>query len=147
MQCDWVLCLGSHKAATGVNLVAFSSDDLRINHSKLTWVDRILSLQAPLDPYQLFSRSVVPDSATPWTAACLASLSFTIFQSLPKLMSIESVMLSNHLILCCPLSCPQSCPKLGSVEVSQHGTDCTKPAGLQSQSTGKRRLVHIQVIQ
>ena len=37
---------------------------------------------------------------TPWTAACQASLSFTISQSLLKLMSIESVMPSNHLILC-----------------------------------------------
>ena len=43
------------------------------------------------------------DSATPWTAACPASLSFTISQSLLKLMSTESVMLSNHLILCHPL--------------------------------------------
>ena len=40
---------------------------------------------------------------TPWTAACQASLSITNFQSLPKLMSIESVMPSNHLILSCPL--------------------------------------------
>ena len=38
--------------------------------------------------------------ATPWTAACQASLSFTISQSVLKLMSIESVMPSNHLILC-----------------------------------------------
>ena len=49
------------------------------------------------------SHSVMSDSATPWTAACHASLSFTISWSLLKLMSIESVMLSNHLILCCPL--------------------------------------------
>ena len=41
--------------------------------------------------------------ATPWTAAHQASLSFSISQSLLKLMSIESVMLSNHLILCHPL--------------------------------------------
>ena len=41
--------------------------------------------------------------ATPWTAARQASLSFTISQSLLKLMSIESVMPSNHLILCHPL--------------------------------------------
>ena len=38
---------------------------------------------------------------TPWTAACQASLSITISQSPPKPMSIESVMPSNHLILCC----------------------------------------------
>ena len=41
--------------------------------------------------------------ATPWTALCKASLSITKTQSLLKLMSIESVMPSNHLILCCPL--------------------------------------------
>ena len=41
--------------------------------------------------------------ATPWTAALQASLSFTISQSFLKLMSIESVMLSNHLSLCRPL--------------------------------------------
>ena len=41
--------------------------------------------------------------ATPWTAACQASLSLTISWSLLKLMSIESVMPSNHLILCHPL--------------------------------------------
>ena len=39
----------------------------------------------------------------PWTAACLASLFFSIFQSLLKLMSIKSVVPSNHLILCHPL--------------------------------------------
>ena len=41
--------------------------------------------------------------ATPWIAACQASLSITNSQSLPKLMSIESVMPSSHLILCHPL--------------------------------------------
>ena len=43
------------------------------------------------------------DSVTPWTATCQSSLSFTISLSLLKLMSIESVMLSNYLILCCSL--------------------------------------------
>ena len=43
------------------------------------------------------------NSGTPWTAACQASLSLTISWSLLKLMSIESVMPSNHLILCRPL--------------------------------------------
>ena len=41
--------------------------------------------------------------ATPWTAVRQASLSFTISQSLLKFMSIEFLMPSNHLILCCPL--------------------------------------------
>ena len=48
------------------------------------------------------------DSVTPWLAACQASLSFTVSWSLLKFMSIGSVMLSNHLILCCPFSCLQS---------------------------------------
>ena len=51
----------------------------------------------------LFSHSVMSDSATPWTAACQASLSFTVSLSLLKLMSIESVIPSKHLILCHPL--------------------------------------------
>ena len=42
-------------------------------------------------------------SANPWIVARQASLSFTIFQSLLKIMSVESVMPSNHLILCRPL--------------------------------------------
>ena len=50
-----------------------------------------------------FSCSVMSDSATPWTAACQDSLSITNSRSLLKLMSIESVMPSNHLILCHPL--------------------------------------------
>ena len=50
-----------------------------------------------------FSRSVVFDSATPWTAAHQASLSITNSRSSLRLMSIESVMPSSHLILCCPL--------------------------------------------
>ena len=49
------------------------------------------------------SLSHVPLFATPWTAACQASLSITNSQSLLKLMSIESVMASSHLILCRPL--------------------------------------------
>ena len=50
-----------------------------------------------------FSRSVVSNSATPWTAGRQASLSITNSWSLPKLMCIKSVMPSNHLILCRPL--------------------------------------------
>ena len=50
-----------------------------------------------------FSHSVTSNSATPWNAACQASLSITNSQSLLKLMLIASVMPSNHLILCHPL--------------------------------------------
>ena len=45
---------------------------------------------------------------TPWTAACLASLSITNSWSLLKLMSIESMMPSNRFILCCPFLLPPS---------------------------------------
>ena len=55
-----------------------------------------------------FSCSVVSDSVTPWTAACQASLYITNSQSLLKLMSIESLMTSNHLILCHSLLLPPS---------------------------------------
>ena len=49
------------------------------------------------------SHSVMSNSETPWTTASQSSLSFTISQSLLKLMSIESMKPSNHLILCHPL--------------------------------------------
>ena len=54
------------------------------------------------------SLSCVRLFVTPWTAALQASLSITNSWSSPKLMSIESVMPSNHLILCCPLLLPPS---------------------------------------
>ena len=60
----------------------------------------LLSSVQSLSHVQLF--------ATPWTAAHQASLFFTNYQSLLKLMSIESVMPSNHLILGCPLLLPPS---------------------------------------
>ena len=67
-----------------------------------------------------FSRSVMSDSVSPWTAACQTSLSITKSQSLPKFMSIESVMPSNHLILCRPLLLPTSSyPAAGSFQMSQ----------------------------
>ena len=55
------------------------------------WVINVVAVQ---------SLSLVQLLATPWTAACQAFLSFTISQSLLKFTSIESVMPSNHLILC-----------------------------------------------
>ena len=55
-----------------------------------------------------FSRSVVSNSATPWTAARQDSLCITNSWSLLKFMSIVLVMPSNHLILCCPFLLPLS---------------------------------------
>ena len=60
-----------------------------------TSINRIFSSVQSLICVQLF--------VTPWTAAHQASLSITNSQSPPKPMAIESVMPSNHLILCCPL--------------------------------------------
>ena len=69
--------------------------------------------------YVVQSLSAVWLFVTPWTKACQASLSFTIFWSLLKLTSIESVMLSNHLVLLGPLSsCLQSFPGSGSFLLS-----------------------------
>ena len=66
---------------------------------------------------QLFAALVVAQShshiwlfANPWTVAHQASLSFAISRSLLKLMSIESMMPSNHLVLCCPLLLLPSIP-------------------------------------
>ena len=53
-----------------------------------------------------------PTHATPWTTACQASLSITNSQSLLKIMSIESVMPSNHLNLCHPLLLPSIFPSI-----------------------------------
>ena len=57
--------------------------------------------------------------ATAGTAACQASLSFTISRSLLKLMSIETVMPFNHLLLCCPLLLLKLFQKLQREEHSQ----------------------------
>ena len=67
---------------------------------------------------QLLSR--VGHFAAPWTATRQASLPITNSQSLLRLVSIESVMPSNHLILCHPFSsCLQSFPASGSFPMSQ----------------------------
>ena len=64
-------------------------------------------------------------SGTSWTAACQASLSITNSESLLKFRSIESVMPSNHLILCYPLLLlPSIFPALRSFPVSQFFSSC-----------------------
>jgi len=81
-----------------------------------------------LRPVQLF--------ATPWTAACQASLSFTISWSLLKFMSIESVKLSNHLILCFPFSfCLQSFPASVSFQMSQLFTSGSQSIGASASAS------------
>ena len=70
--------------------------------------------------------------ATPWTAAHQSSLSSTIFQSLFKLISIESVMPSNHLILCRLLLLPSIFPSFRVFSSSLH--QVAKVLELQHQS-------------
>ena len=82
---------------------------------KSSWLIRLFRLilahwYSAWSTCQLSKEAVVVQSlshvrlfATSWTAGCQASLSFTISLSLLKLMSIESMMPSNHLILCRPL--------------------------------------------
>ena len=80
-----------------------------IIHIQEWWFKKLATQAYKLFPdhtpiFSKFSRSVAQScmTVTLWTAAHQASLSFTISQSLLKLMSIESVMPSNHLVLCCP---------------------------------------------
>ena len=69
---------------------------------------------------------------TPWTAACQASLSTTNSQSLLKLMSIESVMSSKHLILCrCLLLLPSIIPSIKGKGSRSVVSDSSWPHGLQ----------------
>ena len=78
LHCRWILCQLSHQGNPQGSISSVQS----------------------LSRVQLF--------VTPWTTALQASLSVTNSRSLLKLMSIESVMPSNHLILCCPLLLPPS---------------------------------------
>ena len=68
------------------------------------------SLLLYLSSVQLFS--CVQLFATPWTAALQASRSITNFRNLLKLMSIQSVMPSSHLVLCHPLLLPSTFPSI-----------------------------------
>ena len=76
--------------------------------------------------------------ATPWTAACQASLSFINSRSLLKLMSIELVMPFNHLILCRPLLLPPSIfPSIfqGSFQMSQVFTSDGQSIGVSASAS------------
>ena len=85
-----------------------------------------------------FSCSVMSDSETPWNASHQASLSITNTQSLLKFMSIESVMPSNHLILCHPLLLlPLVFPSIRVWRRQWHPT----PVPLPGKSHGWRSLV------
>ena len=82
------------------------------------------------------SLSCVQLFVTPWTAACQAYLSIINSQSLLKLMSIEPVMASNHLIFCIPFSsCFQSFPAPGSFPMSQFFTSGGQSIGASASAS------------
>ena len=105
------------KIATGKEMKNGESSELLI---ALTWTWQV---SFPLTAYFVVVvewPSHVQLFVTPWTAACQASLSFTVSQSLLKLMSIESVILSTISLSVIPFSsCFQSFPESGSFLVSQ----------------------------
>ena len=90
------------------------------------------------------------DSATPWTVAHQASLSITNSRSLHKLMSIELVMPSNHLILCHPILLPPSIfPRFfasagQSIGVSVGITSSNEYSGLSSFRIDRLDLLALQ---
>ena len=88
------------------HMIRKSKGTSHINHS---WI--FVVVVQPLSLVRLF--------VTPWTAARQASLSFTLSWSLLKLMSIELMMLSNHLILCHPFLLPSIFPNIGVFPMSQ----------------------------
>ena len=75
-----------------------------------TKVHAVKAMVSPISSVQ--SLSCVQLFATPWTAACQASLSITYSKSLLKLMSLETVMPSHHLTLCHPLLPPSIFPSI-----------------------------------
>ena len=70
--------------------------------SPASWIKMVKTFN-PVVFIVVQSQSCVWLFVTPWTAAYQAFLSLTTSQSLPRFVSIKSVMLSNHLIFCCPL--------------------------------------------
>ena len=80
--------------------------NIMITHGNFFWVQSWGNCISPGEFVWFISvqsLSCVRLFATPWIAVCQASLSITNSRSSPKVMSIESVMPSSHLIFCCPL--------------------------------------------
>ena len=115
-------CLGAQRRASLSNYKYILQDKAQRDLFELSSAV-LKSFQSSIINFQFSSvqsLSCVQLFATPWTAARQASLSVTNSWSLLKLMSIESVMPSNHLTLCHPLLLfLQSFPASGSLQMSQ----------------------------
>ena len=124
-----MLWLSGHNLAQWLSKYGFWTSCI-----SFTWeLVRNTNSQAPPQTSVQFSGSVMSDSSTPWTAAHQASLSIINSRNLLKLMSIESVMPSNHLILCCPFfSCLQSFPASGSLPMSQFFASSGQSVGVSA---------------
>ena len=104
--------------------------EILFSETQLFWI----SISIQFKSVQSFSRVWL--FATPWIAARQAPLSITNSRSLPKLMSIELVMPSKHLILCCPFSsCSQSFPVSGSFQTSQLFTSGSQSTGVSASTS------------
>ena len=110
---------------------------MAIHSNILAW--RIPQTEEPGRLPSQFSSVQLPSHVqlfvTPWPAAHQASLSFTNSQSQPKHVSIESVMPSNHLILCLPLLLPQSFPASGSFQMNQLFTSGSQSIGVSASTS------------
>ena len=91
----WFFLICTFYNKTVIISIAFSISSLSHSSKLSIWECHQFSSVQSLSHVRLF--------ATPWIAACQTSLSITNSQSSPKLMCIESVMPSSHLIFCCPL--------------------------------------------
>ena len=119
-------------------LYLFMNHSYLHSHSIFTFTERI-------QKYVVQLLSCVQFFATPWTAACQASPSFTISWSLLKLRSIAWMITSNHLILCCPLLLLSTFPSIRVIYISSHWV--AKLVELQLQHQSFQRIFRVVFLQ
>ena len=124
----YILVLSACCLAHGRPLILLNTvRNTKINNSYDIVLSSVSSVQS-LSRVRLF--------VTPWTAACQASLSITNSRSLLKLMSIELVMPSNHLILCHPLLLlPSIFPSIRSFPMSQFFSSGAQRIGVSASAS------------